>query len=290
VAGERGLDLADELALDGDDGRYRVVVPSRWEGIPGSTFGGFVAAVALRAVGLVAEIPRPASAACQFLRPTVPEVPVDVTVEVLRRGRRDELLRVVLAQQGSATFEAAVRTADRDEGYEYAPARMPMVDIDPAQLPTLSEVIRAEGGSHGRALETADYRTSWTGEPQRTVDGREAIIGWVRFGEGCCYDDLFLEAARVMMPLDSQVPAILERAGSLSVAKGEPEYFGTSLDMLAQFHRAEPATPWLYYEATSTIAHHGLATGVSEVWTHDGRLFATCLSQVAFLRRPAFGG
>ena len=41
--------------------------------------GGYVAGIALRAAGLVAEVPRPVSFACHFLR-TADFAPVDVVV------------------------------------------------------------------------------------------------------------------------------------------------------------------------------------------------------------------
>jgi hypothetical protein len=60
-----GSDLEQATYLDGENGRYRAQLSKDW-GIWGPN-GGYLAAIALRAAGEVANIQRPASFYCHFL-------------------------------------------------------------------------------------------------------------------------------------------------------------------------------------------------------------------------------
>src|SRR5439155_10272366 len=85
-------DLARDTAIVGtDDGRYAATLSADWS-IWGPS-GGYVAAIALRAAGEGAALPRPASFVCHFL--AVAEfAPVAITVTPLRESKRAASLRV----------------------------------------------------------------------------------------------------------------------------------------------------------------------------------------------------
>ena len=77
--------------------RYQATLSKDWE-IWGPN-GGYLASVALRAAGREAQIQRPVAFAGHFL--TVGRFGrTDAEVEVLRRGRSSESLRVTLSQEG----------------------------------------------------------------------------------------------------------------------------------------------------------------------------------------------
>ena len=61
-------------------------------------------------------------------------------------------------------------------------------------------------------------------------------------------------------------------------------YIAPSIDIACAFHRARPAEPWLYAQATSPSAANGLIGCESRVWSRDGTLLAVGASQL--LCRP----
>ena len=58
-------DLERDTRLTGGDGQYTITLSEDWR-IMGPN-GGYMAAVALRAAGMEAAIPRPASISCHFI-------------------------------------------------------------------------------------------------------------------------------------------------------------------------------------------------------------------------------
>ncbi len=110
----------------GAAGLYHADLSKDWE-IWGPN-GGYLASVALRAAGREAQIQRPVAFAGHFL--TVGRFgPTDAEVEVVRRGRSSESLRVTLTQEGQPIFTALVRTAAEVPGLEHDVARAP--DVPP---------------------------------------------------------------------------------------------------------------------------------------------------------------
>ena len=118
-------------AVDREAGHFRARLSRDWE-IWGPN-GGYVAAIALRAAGLAARIPRPASLCGHFLR-VADFAPVDVEARPLQQGRRAESLRVSIRQHGRPVFEALVRTAAEGAGLAHAHGAPPAVP-PPEALP-----------------------------------------------------------------------------------------------------------------------------------------------------------
>lgn len=287
------IDFEAETRPDGAAGRYTMKVPSGWEGAPGVPYGGWTTAVALRAAGQEAQHGRPASLAAHFLRPLSLASPLDLEVEVLRRGRRTETIRVSVGQGGQLGVHALVTATDAAPGLEYGPERAP-APLPRDGMPLLGEVIRGGGGDlpEGHHIEHYEYRVpeDREGKGVVTADGKQALVGWIRYGEGVAYDDPWVEAARHCVPADTQVPAAFLRGGILDTlpgGAGDRPFRGTTLDLLLHFHRTERSTDWLWYETHVQIAHGGLASGACNLWSEDGRLLATSMSQVAFLGLPA---
>ncbi len=103
--------------------RFATTLADGWE-IWGPS-GGYIAALALRAAGLRAEIGEPTSFYCQFLRSPAFDR-VELAVDVLKRSRRSEALAVLMTQKGSPVLQALVRTAADARGYEHQHASFPM--------------------------------------------------------------------------------------------------------------------------------------------------------------------
>ncbi len=275
------VDLGADLSLRGTDGSYALDVPRGWEGAPGTVYGGYLAAAVVRAAGMVTSALRPASLGCQFVRPCTLDGPLRIDVASLRRGRTSDLLHVAVSQREKLCVEADVRAVDSTPGLEFEPERVPAL-TDPDDLPLLVDVIREQGGNAGGHLTYLEYRTSANESDWRNADGKRALTGWVRYAPRCVYDDPFLEAARVLVPIDTQVPAAFDRAQALWGPPRGGTFFGTTLDLFVHFHRAL-GTEWLYYETHAPVAHDGLASGHAQIWSSRAELLATGISQVAFV-------
>jgi acyl-CoA thioesterase len=119
-------DFDQDTRVTADAGRQRATLSEDWR-IWGPN-GGYLAAIALRAVGHHARIPRPASFHGHFLAVGRFDA-VDLEVEPVRIGRRSESLRVRMLQDGKPLLEALVRTAAEVPGLEHDVAMMP--DVPP---------------------------------------------------------------------------------------------------------------------------------------------------------------
>src|SRR5437016_13030519 len=89
------LDL--DTRVSGTEGHYRAVISSDWE-VWGPN-GGYVAAIALRAAGVEARIPRPVAFAGHYLS-VARFAPVDLEVTAVHPGRRPRSPRVSLHPAG----------------------------------------------------------------------------------------------------------------------------------------------------------------------------------------------
>ena len=102
-----------DTSLTGSAGRYEAKLSEDWR-VWGPA-GGYVAAVALRAAGMEAQIKRPASFSGHFLRiGDFREVELEVTP--LHAGRRSESIHVVMRQYGRPIFQGILRTAAAGDG------------------------------------------------------------------------------------------------------------------------------------------------------------------------------
>src|SRR5580692_6612905 len=108
-----GSDLEHATRVVGEAGSYHVRLSEDWE-IWGPN-GGYLAAIALRAAGEVAEIERPASFYCHFLSSPAFDV-VELEVSVLKQGRRAESFAVQMTQEGKPILHAIVKTAAQAPG------------------------------------------------------------------------------------------------------------------------------------------------------------------------------
>jgi acyl-CoA thioesterase len=266
------------LDLDGVAGRYGVEVDETvWEGQAGTVFGALLLAIVVRAAGIESSAARPVSMACQYMRPTVIGVPLEIEVASLRRGRTNELLRVAIGQAGKPTVEALVRTADGDSGPECSPSRRPEFE-DPLTWPSLVDVFREHGMEPSGPKEAFEVRHRG---PDRAPDRDDDF--WFRLIPGVTYDDPYMEAARVVMGLDSQGVAVLSRLDRLwGPAEREPFEWGFSnLDSLIHFHQAT-GTEWLCSVSRVVTGCDGFVSAQSQTWSADGDLLATAMSQIAF--------
>jgi acyl-CoA thioesterase len=273
--------LADDTEvqrLDGP-GRYRARLSGDWA-IWGPN-GGYLAAVALRAVGAACGLPapRPASFMCHFLG-VAQFAEVELEVTTLRAAKRAESVRVAMTQDGQPILEALVWTvADGLEALAHDAAPMPDVP-GPDELPSIEELLPGEpplfpfwANIEQRPLA---FIEDWDNRPA----GDPELRGWFRFRPQDVFADPFVDAGRLAVLVDTlQWPA-----AARAYAEPELEHVAPSIDLACRFHRPAQHAPWLFVRAHSPVADGGLVAGTAAVWGADGRLLASGGQQM--LARP----
>jgi acyl-CoA thioesterase len=262
----------ESLALTGEAGDYEVTVDHKWEAQPGTVYGGFLVGVALRAAGMVSTAAQPVSVASQFLRPAMIGKPLQIAARSVRRGRSSDLVAVSITQDAKPVLDAQVRAANAGPGPQLEPRQRPRL-TDPVSLPPDVSFFAHMESRQARA--------------DIPSDGDADLSWWMRLGPDVVYDDAFLEAARFMLSMDSQAPAILNRIGASWGHPGRPLPWGfRNLDMLVHIHRPQ-ATEWVLSDSRVIVGVDGLASAQTQVWSSAGYLMATGISQVAFFEMAA---
>ena len=270
-------DFAIDTAIEGGDGHYRARLSRDWQ-IWGPN-GGYVAAIALRAAGAHASLPRPANFTCHFLS-VADFAEVDLAVTTLRASKRAASVRVSMTQQQRLILEAHAWIVGDGDGIQHDEARMPSVPpVD--RLPPIEELIpeseRQGGHPFWQNLEARPIDwVHWEQRPARPPVWRE----WYRFRPRATFTDPFVDAARSLLLIDTLLwPAACQPYPRNS------SYIAPSVDVSAYFHRLAPDSEWLLCDAAAPIAAHGLIGGNARIWTADGRLLASGGGQL--LCRPS---
>lgn len=253
--------------------------------------GGYLAAIALRAAGTVAQIHQPASFYCHFLSsPAFETVQLDVTV--LKRGRRAESFAVQMTQQGKPILHALVKTAADAPGYSHQHPQAPTVPapealksfeelLPPERRPAFSfwnNIERRPIDQDTAHLPIAPVLQDTTDAPTPQVATDEPIAPvlreWTRYRPRACFEDPFLDAARALILLDTYgFPAAYRRYRSW-------KYLAPNLDTSAWFHHLNPACEWLLIDSECSIADRGLMGVTGKVWDTEGTLLATGSAQL----------
>jgi acyl-CoA thioesterase len=266
---EFDIDTAVDAAPDG----YRATITDRWS-IRGNPNGGYLLAIAARAMALTAGRADPLSITAHYLSPSTPGV-ASVTADVVKAGRRYGTVEATLAQEGKSRLRAIGAFGDLDEldgptlerGAHVTPPSLPPPDECTARLSTLGPV----GGATPEIMHRFDTRLDPTaGWVRGTRTGRSEIAGWTRFADGRPPDVMSL-----LLFADAFPPAILDVLESSWVPT-------VSFSVMV---RARPAPGWLLAVFRTRTVVGGTIEEDGEVWDSTGRL--VCLSrQLAIVLPP----
>ena len=263
----RALDLEHATRVTPENDGYLARLSKDWE-IWGPN-GGYLATIALRGAGMVAQIKRPASFYCHFLSSPAFDA-VELKVSILKQGRRAESLAVEMTQQGKPILHAMVKTAAEAPGYSHQHPSAPEVPL-PETLKTYEELhpTRRPPFSFWENVERRPVDQSTTEEPQAPV-----VRAWTRFRPTACFEDPFLDAARALILLDTYgFPAAYRHHRSW-------EYLAPNLDTGVWFHHFSPACEWLLIDSECPVADSGLMGVGGRVWDEAGRLLASGSAQL----------
>lgn len=268
-------DLECATRLEPDEDGFVARLSKDWE-IWGPN-GGYLATIALRAAGAVAQIRQPASFYCHFLSsPTFDVVKVDVSA--LKRGRRAESFVVEMTQAGKPILHALVKTAADAPGYSHQHPDAPEVP-PPEELKTyerLEPTKQRPAFSFWENIERRPVERGTSDEPRAPT-----LLEWTRYLPRVCFIDPFLDAGRALILLDTfGFPAAYQRYRSW-------EYLAPNLDTSAWFHHFNPGCEWLLIDNECVVADRGLMGVSGRVWDTDGRLLATGSAQLCCIPNGA---
>jgi acyl-CoA thioesterase len=167
------------------------------------------------------------------------------------------------------------------DGLEHELAPNPAT-FDPESVPSTAERLAAEGlQPNYRFWSNFDERSeSWTSHDEwiGRLPSEPRFERWYRFLPTSTFDDLFLDACRSLILIDTLGwPAVMQ-------LHTETSFIAPSIDISCAFHRARIQEPWLFAQASSVSANAGVVGCEGRVWARDGALLAVGTSQL--LCRP----
>lgn len=264
-----------DTSVSGADGRYAATLSPAWA-VWGPN-GGYVAAIALRAMMAGASLPRPAAFHCQFLKAGRFDA-ADVLVEQTRSGKRSEALRARLVQDGEDLLAATLwMTADDMDGLEHETAAAPDVP-KPATLKGFADLFDnyPDWYPYWRSVEARPGVQTWE-------IGPPVWRAWMRLNDPPAHLDKSLAAARIALWMD------LGPWNAAVAAHPRPlPYLAPNLDLHVQFHRFADASEWLLIDAEAPIARDGLIGTTLKLWDENGALVASGGSTLFCRRNPNY--
>lgn len=241
--------------------------------------GGYVAGIALRAAGAVSRFDRPANCAVQFLGVATFDR-VDLHTEILRATRRADVVRVVMRQADRDILQLTVWVVSDEQldrvHRDAEPSHQPL-----ATVPTVAERLAAaglepNGNRHGFWNNFEERPLSWVDDWENRGILPPRWETWLRYLDDPVTDDPFLEAARLLLLVDLGGWPAAHRAYPDELAS---EWYAPSLDVACQFVDLD-TTEWLAVLHHSPVGQHGLLNASGQVWSEDGRLLASGITQL----------
>ena len=239
------------------DGAYAATLTDRWTALGGVPNGGYLLAVALRALERELPLPDPVVASASYLRPGAAG-PARIETEVVRAGRRVATGEARLSQGGREIVRVVATFADLEQatGRTTVLSRPPALPA-PDDTPDLMEGAPPLPGVN--ITDRFEYRAAeLPGWAKGAPTGDADLAFWLRFRDGRDADPIALAAM-----VDCAAPAVLEL--------GEP---GSATVELTVHVRGRPAPGWL---ACRTLTRHvigGFHEEDFEIWDSTGALVA----------------
>jgi acyl-CoA thioesterase len=252
-------------------GRYAGAVHSGWD-IGGNANGGYLLAIAARAMAVECGRPDPVTITAHYLAPGRVGA-VEAGVQVQKQGRRFAVASATLSAGGKpllavlGTFGDLSATESGIERIGAAPPDLP----DPEACHGHTPVFGAPpmSGRIDLRLHPEDAGFA-SGNPS----GEPRVRGWFRLREGEPVDTLAL-----LMAVDAFPPTVFN--ARLPVA------WTPTVELTAHV-RARPAPGWLRATFSTRFVSGGFLEEDGEIWDADGRLVAQS-RQLALLPRQSAG-
>lgn len=260
----------DDTAVEAvGEGSFRGAVSDRWL-IGDHPNGGYVLAIALRALARSLPHPDPLTVTAHYLRPPEPG-PVDVAVERVRAGRGHSTAEARLVQGGRERVRALATYGDlgRASGPTAVRVERPVLP-PPEECLTLFDAPEALASPPELRWRLDTRLAPTTGWLRGARSGVARTEGWARFADGREPD-----AVAVAFFADAFPPAAFE----LTEVAWVP-----TLELTVHL-RARPAPGWLQGRFESRALVDGYLEEDGLLWDAEGRLVAMS-RQLALLRTP----
>lgn len=272
---ESALELATQLS--GEGGRYRIDLDPHWMGFH-TLYGGYLAAVALRAASRASDFPRAASLGCHFLQGGRPG-PAELRVESMRRNKRSESLRVSLLQDRQRILEALVWIGIQSDGFSLS--HDPIPEIAPASaFRDRREQVLARGRPVPPVWDRVEIRHCNRRLYEAARPDEPDVDAWCRLRDSRPFEGILEDSLRVIALADGAFHDPVYR-----LVGGDPQdyaYAMPTMELNVHFHRTSPASEWLFCRARCDQAAAGLVTSSARFWSGDsGQLMASARSNLA---------
>ena len=241
--------------------------------------GGQLLAEAIVAVSKTLPEQRVTSASMVFLKAASFGAPVELAVDLLRRGRTFSTAEVRAAQHGTLRGAAILLCdAGADDVFTH-------VDAMP-EVPPPEGAVPFEGfGMPGREIRVVNG--AYDPDPDRV--GPPEINLWVRFREAPAHQYLHTALLAQSTTHWTIAAGMLPHAG-FGEAQAHRTLSTGIMKATVAFHDDADVTDWLLYANRAFWAGRGLVQGDGRVFTQDGRLVASYTIQAmvrGFQRSPA---
>ena len=250
--------FTDETAVERiDDDRWSAHVSDRWN-IGANPNGGYLVAIALRALAALGPHGDPMSVTAHFLRPGSGGHDADVHTEVVRSGRSVTTARASLVQEGKARIEVLSAFTDFSAPSPVAHAlSLPMPSIPPPD-----ECLVRSGLEQGVDLPILDRVDTLIPPEQARAGqvGHAEVSGWIRLADGAEPDVL-----STVLFADAFPPSLFGLLG----------YIGWVPTIEITVHvRRRPAPGWVLGQFTTSDLHDGRMVENGALWDAAGALIA----------------
>lgn len=232
--------------------------------------GGYVMAVACRALAAVQDLPHPASITGHYLAPTEAG-PVQIQTEVIRRGRRisTAMARLVQGGQERVRFVGAFTDFAHSTGLDLATVSPPEIS-ELAQCVPMNELSPRPVAIHEQLIARLDPSSAphWLqGHPQADT----SLCTWLGFADGSDADVFSLPLFADALP-----PPLFRRVGFSG--------WVPTVELTVQVHRV-PAPGLLRARFVTRHVTGGLLHEDGELWDSSDRLVALS-RQLAIIGGP----
>jgi len=270
-------DLERDTRLVRDGAAYRVSLCPDWD-VWGPN-GGYLAAIALRAMGTESGALQPASLHCAYVRSPRSGSDVSVRVEPLRRSHRASVLQARIEQDSQPVLQATawfVHPGHAGPTHDAlcAPA------VPPAEsLTAVHDLLPPEQRGRLALWRCIEERpVEWIEDWASRAAQEPVHRTWCRVRSAPDGAGASLQAGAMAVLVDTFQAAAAMKAHAADALKG----ITPSLDLYVQFHRFTSLTGWYLCEARSPVSDQGRIGGTAHVWSADGSLVASGQQQMLY--------
>jgi acyl-CoA thioesterase len=245
--------------MGADLGKWKAEVQPRWD-IFGVANGGYLMAIAARAMSEAAGGRAPVSVTAHFIRP-VSAGPIEISVETVKTGRTFSTMsgRVAAEDDSMTLLGSFTEPGMLGDGTLY-------VDAAPPELPPPEQCLRALPSEDGplpppmMAHFEERIHPEDAGPLHGRPTGKAVMRGWFRL-----HDQEPIDPFALLMIADAFPPAVFNAELPLA--------WTPTLEMTTHI-RGTPAPGWLRCRFATRFVSGGLLEEDGEIWDETGRLVA----------------